>query len=379
MADKTFLDRVDQYLPYTFSQFEETLNGVHFLQKEKRTSCLKEVLIRAPLIPCDMLWRLSTNGAKLARGIGKLGGRTLTLSWNFSSNKAKWNKIFFEDIDLLIATLLSPLQGFAKIMRLSIGIFSPKSFFNQADSLIMRRQLDLLIPSLETRMRKDFKQTIVIKKFEKIWARPAFNRCGKRHLPGYALDIDKLALLTIVNVLFQYSCRYQLINTNARSKTFKASIQSHFGRLFDSITDPKKFLKKRIKLADDQRKMSSVPQDSIERKYALFLVFQQLTENWKKTPALIEKSSLQTFISENFKTEHQKQVLQIFLKKVPKEDDSKHLKYLKHYQTNKIGGIVGKSFYSQFYACACKKNGKLLQRKMIAKMHKSILDSARFS
>ncbi len=110
--------------------------------KEKlpdRKSLAKEIAIRIATLPIDLLLRPLVNGICLIGSVGIFAYRTLSLPVTRDTLRLKTS--FITVFDCAAALTLSPLQPFAKITHVFLGVIDPKNLCRPAEELGLKSQI----------------------------------------------------------------------------------------------------------------------------------------------------------------------------------------------------------------------------------------------
>jgi len=340
---RTFLDRLDDYLPQTIYQVEEALNGKPIIKskspEERRAYCTRNCFKHIVLLPVEIPYLLLNNTSHALWKIAVLASRTflvVAMPWRLPTHARLWGKTLHQLIDYSVAILVSPIQPFLKITRLFIGMMFPRSFFLKTDSLLMRRQLEIKSKNLNQFFYRKLKKSFRDKKIERPWHLLKDNETypssvieGKKVFyqkgnAAYTIKIDQYAMLTIMGNLYDYSERWHLITSHAQGFTHNKGAFFYYLEGYRHI-----------------KRFSKLPQDPIHKKYLLFDNFKKLFEQWEKNSASINETVLKTFIKDNFKTARQKQIVDDYFKKIPtKENKAAVLSWILCPRTCKKNGKV---------------------------------------
>lgn len=276
MIDLRFVDRLNEYLPLTFSQqWDQTINGrsnqiflrnkkVKILDSKCRKTCAKELGLRVILLPFDAIGRTIYNGTyTLVKVLEWNKVRLLVLKDPNKNNKKKWSRAKWAILDGLLATCLSPFQGSAKALRLFLAIFKPSTLYKHP-----------LLQNIRHRQAYEIKELTL--EFRKAIKKVALNPVQLRDEYPFTM-----AHAMIMKGCFDYAIRWNLFNSKNNNYLERIGSQTIY---------------------------KEMPFNSIKEQHTLKIAFKKALQNG------FTQNSLDTLLKE-FKTKKQKIVLNQFANK----------------------------------------------------------------
>lgn len=263
----TVLDYINDYLPKSVGQYRFT-----FLEEEKATrrKCFSFLCLQIALSPFVAALLVGRNAFFTLKHTYKFAVLTCTLPFKFSKNKQPWQTSTMKVVDYTTATIFAPLAPVLLNLRLAGGIISPK-VYNKTKLSLAQDQLNTIKKnSLNARVNSE---------------KDAPENVGNK---------------IFIRALYDYCDRWSLTSADSIST---------YGRSPGAV-----------KVYYQLKKYGN---DKIKAKYELKQAFKKFYDENN-----FEKENIKAFIRENFKTNRQRAVLDIFLNKAHNSKSNSNLAHL---------------------------------------------------